>query len=344
MSDSLEALVTRNRKEWSSSEDGTIGGDVLALCDAAEAEAMHRATQAERRVLELAAHPERGDWEGDGPCQDCGRPSPDWHASFDLWEQVMGSDQAGGVLCPTCFVVRAWKAGIHEGQTWHFAPAAFDMAPVADVFRANAKRREAEAEVERLLLALESNPERGLPPVVIVIDPDLSQFLEDAEDHMRSSVGHTERMVDPYDRASLPPTVEQRNADIDRDRDELLALAAEKHRIARVCNRLPFVTWDRLINHGEMSSIYGWIPRDDGRFDFVVIEFQFAGDREPYWITSSARNSAAIAELLGQGGSHNPCQRVEDVFGSLIERKVVTVPVEDLPNGWPDRTGEGPAS
>lgn len=35
MSD-LEKLIRDNRKEWSSSEEGTIGGDVLALCDAAE--------------------------------------------------------------------------------------------------------------------------------------------------------------------------------------------------------------------------------------------------------------------------------------------------------------------
>jgi hypothetical protein len=33
----LEKLIRDVRKEWSSSEEGTIGGDVLALCEAADA-------------------------------------------------------------------------------------------------------------------------------------------------------------------------------------------------------------------------------------------------------------------------------------------------------------------
>jgi hypothetical protein len=54
MPDSLETLITRNRKEWSSSEAGTIAGDVIALCDIAEVTVtgLHNALVREREEAE----------------------------------------------------------------------------------------------------------------------------------------------------------------------------------------------------------------------------------------------------------------------------------------------------
>ena len=50
-------------------------------------------------------------WEGNGPCQDCERPSPCWRAPDDLWALVTGSsDGGGGFICPSCFSRRVWVA------------------------------------------------------------------------------------------------------------------------------------------------------------------------------------------------------------------------------------------
>lgn len=61
---------------------------------------------------------------GDGPCDDCGKPYPPWMAPHDVWNLVMGGpdakDDPGGMLCPTCFIVRAERAGEHH--IWDFAP------------------------------------------------------------------------------------------------------------------------------------------------------------------------------------------------------------------------------
>lgn len=96
---------------------------------------------------------------------------------------------------------------------------------------------------------------------------------------------------------------------------EILASRAE------VLNRLPEVRWDRCAGTEASLGVYGWIPRDDGRFDFVVVEFQLHDGRDVCWFTtSSARLSATFAELLhGAAGPHYACRRVNDVFGSLLE-------------------------
>lgn len=99
--------------------------------------------------------------------------------------------------------------------------------------------------------------------------------------------------------------------------------------IAGWLNRLPFVRWDRLTDWRTPSrdhagvTVFGWIARDDGRSDFVLMEFFSWNHDPPGFSTSSAERSAEIAELLyGPGGDHFPCQRVEHVFGFLVEHKV----------------------
>jgi hypothetical protein len=49
-------------------------------------------------------------WEGNGPCQDCGRRNVCWYAPNEVWNRVMGNE--AGLLCPSCFVVRALGAGL----------------------------------------------------------------------------------------------------------------------------------------------------------------------------------------------------------------------------------------
>ncbi|MAG25057.1 hypothetical protein CMI47_05695 [Candidatus Pacearchaeota archaeon] len=51
------------------------------------------------------------DISGPGDKADCGHPNPIWFADNELWNAVMGGDGAtddpGGVLCPTCFMLKA---------------------------------------------------------------------------------------------------------------------------------------------------------------------------------------------------------------------------------------------
>lgn len=58
---------------------------------------------------------------GDRYCSDCGGLNPVWHAPNVMWNRVMGGPCAqgdpGGVVCPSCFIRRAERAG--------FAPASW---------------------------------------------------------------------------------------------------------------------------------------------------------------------------------------------------------------------------
>lgn len=102
---------------------------------------------------------------------------------------------------------------------------------------------------------------------------------------------------------------------------------AEKKVVAAVLNRLPFVTWDRLVEiPGGDVDVYGWIPREDGRSDFVLATFPPPIDADVVgFTTSSDRYSEEIGWLIhGEADAeHVPCQRVEHVLGDLVEQKVV---------------------
>jgi hypothetical protein len=91
--------------------------------------------------------------------------------------------------------------------------------------------------------------------------------------------------------------------------------------IARIMNALPEVTWDRCTGDEINGSVFGWINRDDGRADFVLLQWS------PEWFrstTSSAEYSLSISErLFGSTTGHRPCRRVEHVYGELVKNKIV---------------------
>lgn len=108
-------------------------------------------------------------WEGNGPCQDCGGRSPYWKAPDDLWWQVMsppGSQPSAsppGTICPVCFTIRGWKKGLFVDPMtwWTWTPIPPGFLPEGDVWLA--WEREARAE-QRLAEAVELL--RGVRPSV----------------------------------------------------------------------------------------------------------------------------------------------------------------------------------
>lgn len=75
-----------------------------------------------------------------------------------------------------------------------------------------------------------------------------------------------------------------------------------------------YVRWDRAIpleEHG-VASIFGWIDRDDGKKDFVLIEASLNTGEMHLIGTSSKEWSEKIAQELGD--EHTDCVRVEDHF------------------------------
>lgn len=83
--------------------------------------------------------------------------------------------------------------------------------------------------------------------------------------------------------------------------------------IEETLNKLPEVTWDRWAGDMESCCIYGWIPRVDGKFDFVLLRFK--GGEVFNFVTSSHQYSACFAKrLYFEVTDHRPCKRVEDFF------------------------------
>lgn len=102
--------------------------------------------------------------------------------------------------------------------------------------------------------------------------------------------------------------------DPDETRQAAVACRTE---IIGTLNRMPYVRWDRLINNGNIS-VYGWIPRPDGKHDFVLVEWFGLGKWT--FTTSSAHFDQRVAEALGiEPDNRFPCQRVADVFGDEVE-------------------------
>lgn len=82
--------------------------------------------------------------------------------------------------------------------------------------------------------------------------------------------------------------------------------------VEAILNLLPEVTWDRWAGHVfDNVSVYGWLPREDGKSDYVLLML----DENGCWFfsTSSAEHSATFAERLGFK-THKACKRVEDYF------------------------------
>lgn len=103
----------------------------------------------------------------------------------------------------------------------------------------------------------------------------------------------------------------------------------QKLKIATYTNRLDEVKWDRYTAYADdgriVVSLYGWIPRADGRSDFVLLQwFDLENDPVPYSSTSSAARSTEISRRLYEDqdwfkpSDHVDCQRVDENFGDLI--------------------------
>lgn len=94
--------------------------------------------------------------------------------------------------------------------------------------------------------------------------------------------------------------------------------------MAKLMNRAEGVRWDRFTAWGNMIRVYGWLDRDDGRADFVLVDFyapeEEGGDLDHSWVSSSP---AFLLKAAGEEyGDHVPCRRVETSFGALIDEKV----------------------
>lgn len=92
---------------------------------------------------------------------------------------------------------------------------------------------------------------------------------------------------------------------------------AFKRHIEWWCNEFPFVRWDRFVewfDEGRGYTVAGWIARDDGKSDFITLDF-YSGGRIDY-MTSSKQYSLEIFKILnaGDGRGHRNCKRVEEHF------------------------------
>lgn len=93
--------------------------------------------------------------------------------------------------------------------------------------------------------------------------------------------------------------------------------------IAEKLNLFPEVEWDRMAGADDWTwgGAFGWIKRDDGLHDFLVVNWNDDGDGGTYWwnTTSSSRYSRDFAERLrGEDHGHRDCQRVEHVLGDKV--------------------------
>lgn len=83
-------------------------------------------------------------------------------------------------------------------------------------------------------------------------------------------------------------------------------------------NRVPFVRWDRFTESPGEVIVYGWIDREDGHSDFVLVTFgQLDKVAEGLigfgFTTSSHEHSTRLHRLLyaTDESDHIACQRVE---------------------------------
>ena len=89
--------------------------------------------------------------------------------------------------------------------------------------------------------------------------------------------------------------------------------------ITELMNRLPFVRWDRYVHHADLDTIilFGWISRDDGKFDFDHFTY-LTNNGNLGFTTSSKKYSAEISYLLynksKEEHDENMCKRIEIDF------------------------------
>lgn len=103
--------------------------------------------------------------------------------------------------------------------------------------------------------------------------------------------------------------------------------------IAEVMGKVLRVRWDRMIDGGHVLRFYGWVDRPDGRADFVLLDVEWragiVGQLDFSTSTSSADPAlnAELAHALGlDPDDHEPCKRIEEVFGGLVPNAIRLTP------------------
>ncbi len=90
--------------------------------------------------------------------------------------------------------------------------------------------------------------------------------------------------------------------------------------VIEAMNHLWQVNWDRCTQREDGGTAFGWIAREDGRSDFIVLHWGRGGFG---FTTSSAALGRVFAkELFGTDAGHNDCQTIQSVFGDFIRNKV----------------------
>lgn len=92
----------------------------------------------------------------------------------------------------------------------------------------------------------------------------------------------------------------------------------EKRKVELALNMFPEVQWDRWTGTKNYFAVYGWIPREDNRSDFLVLFFEecdLSGS-----VTSSAKYSEIFSKRMGL--NHSGCNRVEHLFSNTNHIKL----------------------
>ena len=82
-----------------------------------------------------------------------------------------------------------------------------------------------------------------------------------------------------------------------------------------VLSRAVGVEWDRTSGPASAFNVFGWIRREDGGRDFVVVGFEYS--EVSGYATSSARHSLLIGRLLYGSAdywNHYPCVPVSGEY------------------------------
>jgi len=79
---------------------------------------------------------------------------------------------------------------------------------------------------------------------------------------------------------------------------------------------MAFVEWDRAAKTDDgRAYFYGWIAREDGRRDFVVVEYALDTGLPGWWLTSSAKYSLTLHKLLDPPDvGHEDCLTITQVM------------------------------
>lgn len=94
--------------------------------------------------------------------------------------------------------------------------------------------------------------------------------------------------------------------------------------LAELLNRFPEVRWDRMA-FGEWplddvgladGCVFGWIDREDGRSDFMLVEWK--GDAAGFTTSSGWYSAEFSIRMHGADAAHSDCERVEHVLGELV--------------------------